>query len=174
MDQQASVFDAQGVIDVQHCDGCSPDRRLADESGPAPFKVFGPVVGAGIELSNQCVGKRVISRCERSLGRIARRAGETKIVQRSRAAEFLGPDVIEFVWQRRKLLRQLTILTAIAGSLHHPRAARLGHRSIRCAGLIKRQPRFGLHQVEKLAHPHVLVQHGTVGFVDGAFVILVE
>lgn len=107
------MCDAQCVVDVQHVDSRSADCRGADEGGPIPSKVFIPIVRAWVEQPNEFIGSWIVARCKRSLGGIARRAGETEVVEISWAAEFLGADVIEFVGKRRALLWQATIVTAI-------------------------------------------------------------
>src|SRR5262249_18160010 len=166
------MCDPLRVVDPQDIDGRACRRAFTREPGTIPGEVFVPPILARIEQWNQLISLGIVAGDVWSLGGVAGRAGPTEVPQARATVMLPRLYVVHFVGQRCVSLRQLAILTQVAGSFGHAPTPRLGHDSMSLGRLLEGKPRLGLDEIQQLAHAQKPLQGNALGRADCTMVVL--
>src|ERR1700733_7580851 len=93
-DEVLSLIHANRVVDIQHINRSTPDRRSTRQVCPIPEKVLLPGVFAGIEQGHQLLRFGIVARGVGAFRAIAMGAGNTSVFQAMRTVMLLGPNVV--------------------------------------------------------------------------------
>jgi len=141
--KKLAVTNSGGLVDSQHVERGSADRRGPSEFWPVPTKVLRPLVDTRVVKSCQLSGRGIVPRDVGRFERVAQRASPREIVERTGSMVLERLDVIDFVRKHGVDRWHVTVFTAVDGPLPHALPP-CWHRSGRTARGPQREPRLGL------------------------------
>jgi len=150
------VLDPLGTVDAENFDRCPADWGASDQDRTVPHEVLGPCVSPRVEQRDQLVCLRIESGSVGPLGRVAVGAGQAGVGEGGRPAVLPGPNVVDFVWEGRVDLGELTVFAPAAGPGPKLRAAGCHRSTASPSG--QRGPGASVQQVQELSNPQIPFQ----------------
>ncbi|HEX8731559.1 MAG TPA: hypothetical protein VF725_05805 [Ktedonobacterales bacterium] len=119
LDQVSSHDDTLRVIKAEQTRRCPSDGCQWHDRRRSPAEMIRPLIGARMKEARDKAGLRVERGNVRSLAMVTRIACVRKVIEPCRATMLRSDNVIWLVWDKRDVVGQSTILTAVRRTLGH-------------------------------------------------------
>ena len=121
------MFDTNKIVDIEHVDRHSADRRFGAEQRALPMKMVNPSIASRMEQPRQ-LSRVGVDACDvRSFARIATVTAAGEIRFHRGAAMLLGDDVINAERKWVELVDEAAVLARAIGTLEYELAQHVIH-----------------------------------------------